>query len=338
MFAYIVRRTFIGIMLLVALSMVTFFLFFNSQVDPVRFACGKNCTPERRAITEKALGYDQPLPVQWAAFWKGIAVGRDYPADPELRAESPDIVVHCGAPCFGYSQVNAATVNEVIKEAAPISISLAVVAMVLWVVFGVLFGLLAAVTKGSLVDRGIVGLTLVVYAFPSFFIGIFILKYVAIKWQLLPFPQYESIAEGGVGGWLLNLLLPSTTLALLYLAGYVRITRAFVLESLTEDYVRTANAKGLTRRKVLFKHALRAALTPLVTMIGLDFAGLLGGAIITERVFSYYGLGALAVRANLSSDLPVLVALLMLAGAFVIFANIIVDVLYAYIDPRVRVS
>ena len=126
--------------------------------------------------------------------------------------------------------------------------------------------------------------------------------------------------------------------ALLYLAGYVRITRAFVLESLTEDYVRTAKAKGLTQRVVLFKHALRAALTPLVTMIGLDFAGLLGGAIITERVFSYYGLGALAVRANQSSDLPVLVALLMLAGAFVIFANIIVDILYAYIDPRVRLA
>jgi peptide/nickel transport system permease protein len=226
----------------------------------------------------------------------------------------------------------------VIAEAAPISISLALVAMVIWVVFGVLFGLLAAITKGSLIDRGIVGLTLVVYAFPSFFIAIFLLKYVAIKWQLLPFPKYESIAEGGLWGWLVNLLLPATTLALLYIAGYVRITRAFVLESLSEDYVRTAKAKGLGQRKVLFKHALRAALTPLVTMVGLDFAGLLGGAIITERVFSFYGLGGLAVRANQSSDLPVLVALLMLAGAFVIFANIIVDVLYAYIDPRVRLS
>ena len=154
----------------------------------------------------------------------------------------------------------------------------------------------------------------------------------------MPFPQYVSIAEGGVGPWFLSLLLPAITLALFFMAGYVRMTRAFVLESLSEDYIRTAKAKGLEPRKVLFKHGLRAALTPLVTMVGLDFAGLLGGAIITETVFNYYGLGALAVRANVTYDLPVLIGLLLLAGTFVIVANIIVDVLYAYIDPRVRLD
>jgi len=336
--AYLVRRIFIGIVLLLALSLMTFFLFFASPVDVTRFACGKNCTPEKRATTEKALGYDKPVLEQWTDFLKGIVVGRDYPDDPELQAAAPDVVTHCPAPCFGYSQVNAKTVNELIKEAAPVSISLAMMAVFIWVTLGILFGLLAAVTKGSLIDRGIVGLTLVVYAFPTFFVAIFLLKYVAIKWQWLPFPQYQTIAEGGIGGWLTNLILPATTLALFYLAGYVRITRAFVLESLSEDYIRTATAKGLAPRKVLFKHALRAALTPLVTMIGLDFASLLGGAIITETVFSYHGLGALAVRANVSYDLPVLIGLLLLAGAFVIMANIVVDVLYAYIDPRVRLD
>jgi peptide/nickel transport system permease protein len=338
LFAYLVRRAFIGIILLLALSLLTFFLFFASPVDVTRFACGKNCTPEKRATTEKALGYDKPTVVQWTDFLKGVVVGRDYPDDPELQKAAPDIIVHCAAPCFGYSQVNAQTVNQLIKEAAPTSISLAIVALFIWVTLGILFGLLAAVTKGSLIDRGIVGLTLVVYAFPTFFIGIFLLKYVAIKWQLVPFPQYETFADGGFGGWLSNLLLPALTLALFYLAGYVRITRAFVLESLTEDYIRTAKAKGLKNRKVLFKHALRAALTPLVTMVGLDFASLLGGAIITESVFSFHGLGALAVRANQSYDLPVLIGLLLLLGAFVIVANIVVDVLYAYIDPRVRLA
>jgi len=338
LFAYIVRRAIIGIVLLLALSLMTFFIFFASPVDVTRFACGKNCTAEKRAQTEKALGYDKPTLVQWTDFMKGIVVGRDYPDDPQLRAAAPEIVTHCAAPCFGYSQVNAKTVNELVKEAAPVSISLALVALFIWVTLGILFGLLAAVTKGSLIDRGIVGLTLFVYAFPTFFVGIFLLKYVSIKWGLVPFPQYVSIAEGGVGQWLLNLLLPATTLALFYLAGYVRMTRAFVLEELSEDYIRTANAKGLRPRKVLFKHALRAALTPLVTMVGLDFASLLGGAIITETVFSYHGLGALAVRANISYDLPVLVGLLLLAGAFVILANIVVDVLYAYIDPRVRLD
>jgi peptide/nickel transport system permease protein len=336
--AYLVRRGFVGIILLLVLSLVTFFLFFATPVDVTRFACGKNCTPEKRATTEKALGYDDPTIVQWGKFIQGIFVGRDYPDDPELQAEAPDIVTHCGAPCFGYSQVNAKTVNELVKEAAPTSISLAMVALFIWVTLGILFGLLAAVTKGSLLDRGIVGLTLVVYAFPTFFVGIFLLKYVAIKWGWLPFPQYETIAEGGIGGWLSNLLLPAITLALFYLAGYVRITRAFVLESMSEDYIRTAKAKGLKQRTVLFKHALRAALTPLVTMVGLDFASLLGGAIITETVFSFHGLGALAVRANVSYDLPTLVGLLLLAGSFVILANIVVDVLYAYIDPRVRLD
>jgi peptide/nickel transport system permease protein len=336
--AYIVRRLFVGIILLLVLSFVTFFLFFASPVDVTRYACGKNCTQERREITEKALGYDDPWPVQWAKYLKGLAVGRDFPDDKELQEKSPDIVTHCAAPCFGYSQVNGQTVNALIKDAWPVSVSLAFVALFIWVTLGILFGLLAAVTKGSLLDRGIVGVTLVVYAFPTFFVGIFLLKYVSIKWGWIPFPQYETIADGGIGGWLTNLLLPATTLALFYLAGYVRITRAFVLESLSEDYIRTAKAKGLKQRTVLMKHALRAALTPLVTMIGLDFASLLAGAIITESVFSFHGLGALAVRANVSYDLPTLIGLLLLAGAFVILANIVVDVLYAYIDPRVRLD
>jgi peptide/nickel transport system permease protein len=132
------------------------------------------------------------------------------------------------------------------------------------------------------------------------------------------------------------LTLPSLTLALFYMAAYVRITRAFVLESLSEDYIRTARAKGLTERVVLFKHGLRAALTPLLSMAGLDFAALLAGAVITEAVFNYQGLGLLAVTANQNSDLPVLIGLVIVAGAAVIVANILVDILYAYVDPRVR--
>jgi len=208
----------------------------------------------------------------------------------------------------------------------------------MWVTGGVLFGVIAAVRKGTLVDRGIVALSLIFYAFPAFFIGLFLLKFVAIKWGLVEVPQYTAIADGGVGLWLQGLLLPGLTLALLYMAGYVRMTRAFVLESMSEDYVRTARAKGLKSRRVLTKHSMRAALTPLVTMIGLDFAGLMGGAIITETVFNYNGLGKLAVDATVTYDLPTIIGLVLLLGTFVIVANIIVDVLYAVIDPRVRVG
>jgi peptide/nickel transport system permease protein len=338
MWAYAARRVVIGLMLLLVLSFVTFVLFFAAPVDQARFACGKICNEDQIAVTEKALGYDKPVHEQWAGFVKGVAVGRDYPLDPELRAAAPDIVTHCAAPCFGYSQLNARTVNELVGEAAPTSISLAFVAVLMWLAGGITLGILAAVRKGTIVDRGIVGLTLIAYAFPTFFIGVFFLKYVVIKWGFLSYPEYTTVEEGGLGGWFANLLLPSFTLALVFLASYVRMTRAFVLESMGEDYIRTATAKGLAGRKVLFKHGLRAALTPLVTMTGLDFATLLGGAIITESVFTYPGLGLLTVQASAAWDLPTIIGVVVLAGSFVIVANIVVDIAYAFIDPRVRLG
>jgi peptide/nickel transport system permease protein len=338
MWGYIMRRCAVGLVLLLALTLVTFVLFFASPIDPARFACGKSCTEQQRAETGKALGYDKPAYEQWAAFLKGAVAGRDFPADPELRKAAPEVVTHCAAPCLGYSHLNSATVNDLVKEAAPISISLALVALVMWLIGGVLFGILAAVFKGTLIDRGIVGLTLVAFAFPTFFIGVFMLKYVVVKWELMEYPSYISIAEGGFVAWLSNLLMPSFVLALVFMAGYVRMTRAFVLESMSEDYIRTARAKGLPGRVVLFKHGLRAALTPLVTMVGLDFAGLLGGAIITESVFAYPGLGLLTIQASSASDLPTIIGVVILAGAFVIVANIIVDISYAFIDPRVRLG
>ena len=338
MLAYLIRRLFIGVILLLVMSLVTFLLFFAIPQDPARVACGKNCSLAQIEQTKKALGYDKPWFEQWTDFIKGIAVGREYPEDPALREAAPELISDCPAPCFGYSRVNQMTVTEEIKEAFPVSLSLAILAFILWIVGGVSFGVLSAITKGSIFDRSIVGLSLVFYAFPTFFIGLFLLKFLAIKWGIFDVPSYTTIAEGGIGGWLSNLFLPALTLALFFMAGYVRMTRAFVLESMSEDYIRTARAKGLKRSPVLFKHTMRAALTPLVTMAGLDFAGLLGGAIITESVFNFNGLGKLAVDANVSYDLPTLVGLVILLGAFVIVANIIVDMLYAVIDPRVRVA
>ncbi len=234
--------------------------------------------------------------------------------------------------------MNTTTVNEEIKDTFPVSMSLALMAFIMWMTGGVLFGVIAALKKGTIIDRGVVGISLIFYAFPTFFVGLFLLKFLAIKWQIVPVPEYVSIADGGVGAWLQGLLLPSLTLALFFMAGYVRMTRAFVLESLGEDYLRTAKAKGLAPRRVLVKHSMRAALTPLVTMAGLDLAGLMGGAIITETVFNYFGLGKLAVDSTQTFDLPTIVGLVLVLAAFVITANIIVDILYALIDPRVRVG
>jgi peptide/nickel transport system permease protein len=338
MFAYTVRRIFAGIIMLTAMSMVTFVMFFSSPIDPAQFACGKNCSLEQRAQVRKGLGYDKPVWEQWKSFAVGVFKGRDYPEDKSLREAAPQLVAHCGAPCLGYSRVNIATVTEEFKDRIPVSSSLAVMAFLMWIAGGVALGALAAVTKGSIIDRSLVGTALIFYAFPTFFVGLFLLKFLAIRWQIFPVPNYTPIADGGIGAWVTNLVLPGLTLALFYMAGYVRMTRAFVLESMGEDYLRTAKAKGLAPRKILFKHTMRAALTPLVTMAGLDFAGLLGGAVITETVFNYNGLGKLAVDSVQTYDLPTIVGLVLLLGAFVIVANIIVDILYAFIDPRVRVG
>ncbi|MCW2783797.1 MAG: binding-protein-dependent transport system inner rane component [Marmoricola sp.] len=338
MLAYIVRRLFAGGILLVAMSMITFILFFAIPSDPAQFACGKNCSLAQRAQVRKGLGYDKPVAVQWENFAVGVFKGRDYPDDKSLAKSAPQLIAHCAAPCLGYSRVNLQTVTQEFKQRIPVSASLALAAFLMWIIGGIGLGALAAVWKGTIIDRGVVGISLVFYAFPTFFVGLFLLKYLAIKWQVFPVPSYISIADGGLWNWFVNLILPALTLALFYMAGYVRMTRAFVLESMSEDYLRTAKAKGLAPRKILYKHTMRAALTPLVTMAGLDLAGLLGGAVITESVFNYNGLGKLVVDSVITFDLPTVVGLVLLLGAFVIVANIIVDILYALIDPRVRVG
>lgn len=334
MFAYLVRRVFSGVVMLIVMSLVTMVLFFSSAVDPARVMCGKNCSPALIEQTRKALGYDKPAYQQWGDFMVGVVKGREFPADEELRKSAPQLVVECPAPCLGYSTISQRTVTSAILVALPVSASLAFVAFIMWIVVGVGLGILAALHKGRLLDRTLVGSSLLFYAFPTFAIGVTI-SIIAIR-RFGYAPSYVAIADGGLLKWFLSLLLPGLTLALVYIAGYVRLTRAFVLESMSEDYLRTARAKGLPPGKVLFKHTMRAALTPLVTIAGLDLGGLLGGAIITESVFNYNGLGKLAVLSNVQYDLPILVGIVLIAAAFIITANIIVDVLYAVIDPRVK--
>lgn len=349
MVAYVIRRLFAGVVMLIVMSLVTFLLFFASPVDPAQFSCGKNCSPALKEQTRKALGYPprDKGPYQqyvagpirmWGKFVEGTVSGRQYPDDPALRSSAPQLIASCPAPCFGYSIINNTTVLDEIKTAAPVSLSVGMLAIILWLFFGVLWGVISAVLRGSIWDRAIVGTSLFLYAFPVFFIGTFLIDFVSIKWGLWPYPNYTKIADGGVGQWAVNLFLPGLTLAVFYMAAYVRMTRSFVLESMGEDYIRTARAKGLPARTVLFKHGLRAALTPVVTMAGLDIAQVLGGAIITESTFNYPGLGKLAVDAQRTYDLPTLIGLVLLLGALVIVANIIVDVLYAVIDPRVRIA
>lgn len=337
MFAYVVRRLFIGVIMLVVMSIVTFFLFFASGVDEARYACGKSCTTAQIDETRVALGYNKPWPNLWWDFAKGVVEGRDYPADPKMRAQAPQNVVHCPVGCLGYSTFSTDTVNNVLKSAIPITFSIGLMAFLLWIISGVSFGVIAALKRGTIVDRLIVGSTLFFYAFPTFFVGSLLGLFISIRWHLLPNPSYVAFTDDPFQ-WLVSLILPGVTLALYYMAGYVRMTRAFVLESRGEDYMRTAQAKGLKPLTLVIKHNLRAALTPLMSMVGIDLAVLLGGAIITENVFNYPGLGLTATKAVVNFDLPMIVGIVLLLASFIIVANIVVDVLYAYVDPRVRLK
>jgi peptide/nickel transport system permease protein len=226
-------------------------------------------------------------------------------------------------------------VTPLILSVLPVTIYLAVGAFIIWITAGVLLGIYAALRRGQWQDKVTLGAALVGYSFPSFFIGLLLLFFVVIKWQLLPYPDYVPPTEDPVQ-FLQTMILPWITLALLFAAFYIRLTRNQMLDTLGEDYIRTARSKGMPEHQVIRKHALRAGLTPIVTAAGLDLAGLLGGAIITESIFSLPGLGSLAVNSVVDSDLPLIVGITLVTATFIIVANLIVDLLYAVIDPRVR--
>ncbi len=318
------------LLLLFLLSVSVFFLFNLLPGDPARLTCGKACTPVIIEANRHRLGLDEPPLTQYVKFVSGIFVGRTFSPD------SPQPIV-CEAPCLGYSFTRHEEVMSLIARSAPITFFLAIGAFLLWIAVGLALGIFAALHRGRWGDRLIMGASLIGYSMPSFFIGLVLLFFVIIKWKFLPFPAYISPFENPFQ-FFQTMLLPWIVLATLYAAFYIRLTRNQVLEVLGDDYVRTARAKGLPERVVVVKHALRAGLTPIVTAAGLDLAGLLGGAIISENIFSLPGLGALAVGSITDSDLPVITGITLLTASIIIFANLVVDLLYAVVDPRVRIT
>ena len=329
MFPYVVRRIFVMILMLTILSIITFLLFNAVPTDPARLTCGKTCTPDIVAANRIRLGLDQPLYVQYIDWIKGIFVGRTY--------GSGSATFECSTPCLGYSFRNGEEVTTMIVDALPVTLYLALGAFVLWMLVGISAGIAAAKHHGKWQDRTIMSVSLIGYSLPVFFIGLLLLIFVIVRWNLLPYPDYESPFDDPVA-FFQTMLLPWVTLAILYSAYYARLTRSQLLETMGEDYIRTARAKGLPERVVFRKHAFRAGLTPIVTSAGLDLAGLLGGAVITEYIFSLPGLGRLAIGAVTEYDLPTITATVLVAAVFVIVANLVVDILYAAIDPRVRLT
>lgn len=330
MAAYIFRRFLLMLTLLFMLSVIVFFLFQMLPGDPARLSCGKACTPEIVELNRKRLGYDKPVLEQYRLFVSGIFFGRTFSED------SPQ-PIKCEAPCLGYSFDRREEVMSLIARAAPATFWLAVGAFVIWLTVGISLGIFAALRRGRWQDRLTLGISLIGYSMPSFFIGLMLYYFVVIQYKLLPKPEYVSPFDDPLQ-FVQAMILPWVVLAVLYAAFYMRLTRNQVLEVLNDDYVRTARAKGLPERTVVVKHALRAGLTPIVTSAGLDLAGLLGGAIISENIFNLPGLGSLAVNSIIESDLPVITGITLLTASLIIVANLVVDLLYAVIDPRVRLT
>ena len=328
--AYIARRLVAMVLMLIALSMITFLIFNALPADPARLTCGKACTPQVIEANRARLGLDKPIYEQYGVFVKGIFAGRTY-------GEGTSVAFDCSAPCLGYSFRKGEEVSSLLWNRFPVTAQLALGAFVLWILVGVSVGIVAALRRGKWEDRTIMGFALVGYSFPSFFIGLLLVFFIQIKWGLIGFEGYVPIYENPAK-WFSGFILPWTALALLYAAFYARLTRNQMLETMGEDYIRTARAKGLRERTVIGKHGLRAGLTPIVTAAGLDLAGLLGGAIITEQIFGLNGIGRLAIASVTDADLPIITGTVLVAASMIIVANLVVDILYAVIDPRVRLT
>jgi peptide/nickel transport system permease protein len=329
-FAYLVRRFLGMVLLLFLLSIAVFFLFSLLPGDPARLTCGKACSPQIIEANRHRLGLDEPVLTQYTKFVTGLFAGRTFSPD------SPE-PIECVAPCLGYSFQRNEQVLHLIARSAPVTFWLAIGAFLLWLAAGLSMGIIAALNRGRWPDRMILGISLLGYSLPSFFIGLVLIFFVIIQWGWLPFPSYVSPFDNPVQ-FFQTMLLPWIVLATLNAAFYMRLTRNQVLEVFSDDYVRTARAKGLPERVVVVKHALRAGLTPIVTAAGLDLAYLLGGAIISENIFSLPGLGSLAVDSVVQSDLPVITGLTLVTATLIIVMNLVVDLLYAVVDPRVRVG
>lgn len=329
MTGYALRRLGGGLLVLFLLTVAVYALFYVAPGDPAKLACGPRCNPGQIQQVRERLELDAPVLTQYLHFLQGLVAGRDF--------SSGTGVLHCDAPCLGLSYQNSSLVTELLADRLPVTASLALGSMVLWLLLGVGTGLLSALRRGGTTERVLTGLTLVGTATPVFITGLLLLMVFCAYLQWLPFPSYVPLSEDPEQ-WAWNLLLPWTALALLESAKYARLTRSSTLETLAEDHIRTFRAYGVRERSVVTRHALRGALPPVIALTALDLGTMFGGAMLTEALFGLPGIGQLLVHSVRVVDLPVVVGVVLGTGAAVIVANAVADVLYALADRRVALT
>jgi peptide/nickel transport system permease protein len=314
----------IAVLLLVSLA--TYLIFYLAPADPARSECGKICTPAQLSQVRAFMGLNEPVWRQYLDFLSAFFVGRSYGSGPGA--------IVCPAPCLGYSFQQNETVLSLIVQTAPVTASIALGAAVLWLVTGTAAGVISALRRGKALDRAVMTVAIVGVSAPAYLVGLLAILVFGFKLNILPDSGYVPLTQNPAQ-WAFHLVLPWCTLAFISAAIYARLTRSQMIEALGEDYVRTARAKGLSERRVLGRHALRNVMIPIITLFGLDLGTLLGGAVITEKVFGMYGLGALLIGAVGTTDLSTVSGVTILAAAFVVVANFVVDLVYKLLDPRV---
>jgi peptide/nickel transport system permease protein len=319
---YIIRRLLWVIVLLFLVSLITFMIFYElPSADPAQLRAGRQPNPELVEQIRHNLGLDNPWYQQYYDYMNRLVLHFD----------------------FGYSFQNNISVRQQIFDRLPATASLALGAAVIWILTGVTVGIISAIKRRTVLDRLTMGMALVAISAPVYWLGLvslylfssdigkFKVPFFHGAGSYVPFSQDPS-------AWFQSLLLPWLVLAAAFAALYARLLRANLIEVMGEDYIRTARAKGLPERRVIFKHGVRSAITPIVTAAGLDIGILLGGAILTESVFNIPGIGRLAFDSIQNSDLPMIQGTVLLGAFFIILANLIVDIIYAFLDPRVRYS
>ena len=318
---YLIRRLLFSILVLFVVSVITFIIFVKlPSVDPAIRAAGRHPSPQLLASIRHKFGLDQPIYVQYWNFAKGLI---PYPG----LFLNEDVY---------FSYIGHIPVKEEIIARLPITLTLTIGAAILWLLMGIPIGIISAIRPRTAVDRAGMVFALFGVSAPVFWTGMVGLYIFWYKLGWLPssgIPQGESVMEAVLHG---RFILPWITLALSTAAFYSRMVRGNLMETMGEDYIRTARAKGLSEKTVVYKHGLRGALTPVVTMLGLDIAFLLGGAVVTETVFQLQGLGLYAITALSVNDFPPVMGVTVLGALFIVIANLVVDVVYAMLDPRVR--
>ncbi|MET8579495.1 ABC transporter permease [Streptomyces collinus] len=323
---FLLRRGAGALVTLLAISVIIYVVFYVTPGNVAQITCGPRCSPEQVHQVAQQLRLDDPLYLRYWHFLEGLFAGQDYSTGTSVE--------HCPAPCLGLSYQSDRQVTDIILTKLPVSLSLVIGAMVIWLVLGVGTGVLSAWRRGRFTERALTALTLAGTATPVFVIGLVLMIVVCGELRLLPFPQYVKFTDDPEQ-WAWNLLLPWLSLALVEAAAFARLTRAAMLETLAEDHIRTFRAYGVSERSVVGRHALRGALAPVIALNANNFGGAVGGAVLTETLFGLPGIGQELVHAVNVVDLPVVVGMVLVIGFFVVVANAVADVLYAVADRRV---